>query len=352
MHVSRLIATCLFLPSLALAQSPTETAGSAEDDLSPKDAPVSPVAETNTPVEITEWPVPWENSRPRDPDVAPNGTIWFVGQAGDYVGHFDPDTEEFRKFDLPPGTGPHNIIVDRDASLWIAGNRQGYIGRMDPNSGALTRYPMPRDEIRDPHTLVFTGDGEIWFSAQWANHVGRLDQRTGDVELAEVPVDKSRPYGVKLDSSGRPWFALLGTNALATVNPETFELEVVRTPREASRLRRIAITSDDRVWYTDYSEGWLGAYDPATGEFFEWLNPSAKSGPYALAVDGQDRLWFVETFPEQNNFVGFDPATETFFSQTPVPSGAGAVRHMVFDPETNSIWFGTDTNNLGQAKLP
>jgi virginiamycin B lyase len=206
--------------------------------------------------------------------------------------------------------------------------------------------------VKDPHTLIFTGKGEIWFSAQWANVIGRLNQRSGEVQLVEVPIEKSRPYGVKLDSSGRPWFALLGTNGIATVDPETFELTVIRTPREASRLRRIAITSDDRVWYTDYSEGWLGVYDPATEAFTEWPNPGEPSGPYAIASDTQDRIWFVETMAQPNNFVGFDPANEEFFSQTPVPSGGGAVRHMVFDPETNAIWFGTDTNNLGKATLP
>ena len=167
-----------------------------------------------------------------------------------------------------------------------------------------------------------------------------------------MPIAQARPYGVKLDSTGRPWVALLGTNALATVNPETLELEVIPTPREASRLRRLAISSDDRIWYTDYSEGWLGVYDPATGSFREWRNPSVQSGPYAIAVDSQDRIWQVETWPTVNNFVGFDPVSEEFFSQTPVPSGGGTVRHMVYDPKTNSIWFGTDTNNLGQALLP
>ncbi len=350
-----LIIATLLTPALALAQTGAQTATQdpeAESLEISRQAPVPPIAAENVTIDIREWPVPWENTRPRDPDVAPNGSIWFVGQAGDYVGHFDPESEEFRRFELPPGTGPHNVIVDRDAFLWIAGNRQGFIGKMNPNTGQLTRYPMPLDEVKDPHTLVFTGEGEIWFSAQWANHVGRLNQRSGEVQLVEVPIEKSRPYGVKMDSKGRPWFVLLGANGLATVDPETFELEVIRTPREASRLRRIAITSDDRIWYTDYSEGWLGVYDPATGDFEEWPNPSEQSGPYALAVDDEDRLWFVETHPSPNNFVGFDSATETFFSQTPVPSGAGAVRHMVFEPETGVIWFGTDTNNLGRATLP
>jgi virginiamycin B lyase len=130
------------------------------------------------------------------------------------------------------------------------------------------------------------------------------------------------------------------------------QVEVFHTPRAESRPRRIAITSDDAVWYTDYSQGYLGRFVPATGVFSEWRNPSKDSGPYAMAADQQDRIWFVETSPEPNNFVGFDPASEAYFSITPIPSGAGAVRHMVFDAKTNSIWFGTDTNNLGQAMLP
>lgn len=314
--------------------------------------PEPPIATVNQAVEIKEWVVPWPNTRPRDPDVAPNGTIWLVGQAGDYVAHFDPATEEFSRKELPPGTGPHNVIVDRDAALWIAGNRQGYIGKMNPNSGQMVRYPMPDENVKDPHTLVFSGDGKIWFSAQWSNRIGRLHQRSGEVDLVTVPIPESRPYGVKLDSSGRPWVALLGTNALASVDPQTLELDIIHTPREGSRLRRLAISSDDRIWYTDYTEGWLGVYNPADGTFSEWKNPSVQSGPYAIAVDANDRIWQVETWPEANNFVGFDPVSEEFFSQTAVPSGGGTVRHMVFDPATNSIWFGTDTNNLGQALLP
>jgi virginiamycin B lyase len=51
-----------------------------------------------------------------------------------------------------------------------------------------------------------------------------------------------------------------------------------------------------------------------------------------MAVDSRDRIWFVETFPQPKRFVGFDPATENFFSPTDIPCGGGLVRHMVFDP--------------------
>ena len=35
---------------------------------------------------VTEWTVPWPDTRPRDPSVGADGRVWFVGQVGNYVG--------------------------------------------------------------------------------------------------------------------------------------------------------------------------------------------------------------------------------------------------------------------------
>lgn len=327
--------------------------GKAQTDLAePAGAAIDPIVDNPLQVEITEWPVPWPDTRPRDPDVAPNGVIWLVGQGGDYAARFDPETGEFRRKELPPGTGPHNIIIDWDGTLWIAGNRQAFIGRMSYITGELTRFTFEEETARDPHTMVFSGKNEIWFTMQWSNYIGRLNKRSGHVDLVPMQTEQARPYGIELDSKGHPWVALLGTNGLATVDPDSLELRVVYLPRADSRLRRLAITRDDMVWYTDYAQGHIGRYDPRSGEFTEWKTPSERSGPYAMAADDDGRIWFVETWPETNMLVGFDPVSGTFFSVTPIPSGAGSVRHMVYDPNRNSLWFGTDTNNLAQAVLP
>lgn len=313
---------------------------------------INPMVDDPLQIEINEWPVPWQDTRPRDPDIAPDGSIWLVGQGGDYAARFDPTSQEFSRKALPPGTGPHNLIVDRDGSLWIAGNRQAFIGHMNSVTGKLSRFTMPDDTARDPHTLVFSGHNEIWFTLQWSNFVGRLNKRTGHIDLVPMQSEKARPYGIKVDSTGHPWVALLGTNGLATIDPKTLKLEVVYLPRKDARLRRLVITNDDAVWYTDYAQGYIGRYAPESGEFSEWKTPSERAGPYAMASDRSGRIWFVETWPEPNLLVGFDPLAGTFFSVTPIPSGAGSVRHMVYDQATNSLWFGTDTNNLAQALLP
>ena len=305
-------------------------------------------------VQIQEWQVPWEESRPRDPYLAPDGKVWFVGQRTHYVAEFDPETEEFRKIDLEDGAGPHTVIVDDEGFPWYAGNRANHIGKVDPETGEITKFMMPDDmSARDPHTMVFDEEGNIWFTSQGANSVGFFNVEKEESTILPVSTQRSRPYGIIMDrEEDKPWIVLFGTNKLATVDPETMELTEIELPNSESRPRRLAQTSNGVILYGDYSRGYLGSYNPANGEFNEYALPSGEeSRPYALAVDSEDRIWAVETGVEPNIFVGFDSKSKEFTSSTPIESGGGTVRHMVFDENTNSIWFGTDTNYLGRARI-
>ncbi len=303
-------------------------------------------------IEITEWAVSWENTRPRDPYVDGQGRVWFVGQRGDYLAYLDPATGDFRRYELDPGTGPHNLIVDDDGLVWYAGNRARHIGRLDPETGAIEKFMMPTADARDPHTLTFDRNGDIWFSVQMGSFVGKLGTQTGTVELIPVEGSGRRPYGIVVDADNRAWFCQFGTNRLATVDPETLELEEFELPRAEARPRRVGLTSDGRLWYVDYAGGRLGRLDPATGEVREWAVPGgAAARPYGMAVDAEDRLYFVESGIRPNRFVGFDPATEEFFAATEIASGGGTVRHMYYHAPTREIWFGTDTNHVGRARV-
>lgn len=304
-------------------------------------------------VEIREWLVPWEKSRPRDPYVDGKGRVWFCGQAGNYIAYFDPASEKFEKFDLGEGSAPHNLIVDKKGYVWFAGNLQGYIGRLSPKSGKIKKFQIPDPAVTDPHTLEFDGKGDIWFTAQFSNTIGKLDVETGEIKLVPLTTDGSRPYGIKVDSNDRPWVVLFGTNKLATVNPDTFELEEYTLPRAEIRPRRLAITSYDKIWIVDYATGHLGRFDPVTRRYTERLMPGGEnSKPYAMAVDDKDRLWFVETGFNPNLLISFDPWKQEFTNISEIPSDGGAVRHMYFHPETREIWFGTDTNFIGRATVP
>jgi virginiamycin B lyase len=309
-------------------------------------------AEPLNPIAIDQWENPYRG-RGRDPFAAGADEIWFVGQQGHYLGRFTPSTGQFFKRDLPDGAGPHNAIVSSEGIVWYSGNLVGNIGRYDPRTDQIEIIAMPDAAARDPHTLVFDDDeSHIWFTVQGGNYVGRLTVADRKVELIPVPTQRSRPYGIKLAADGTPWTVLLGTNKLASVDPSTLQLTEYTIPAEGARPRRLEITSDGRIWYADFARGFLGAYDPAAKTFEEWALPSGtQSRPYGMASDEQDRVWVVETGVQPNLFVGFDTQAEKIVSITPVPSGGGSIRHMDYHEPTASVWFGTDDETIGRARV-
>jgi virginiamycin B lyase len=298
--------------------------------------------------------VPWgREGRPRDPYVAPDGSVFFVGQAGNYVARLDPNSGEFKRFEIDSGARPHTVIVDRSGIAWYAGNRNGTIGRLDPKTGEVQRFPVP-EGVRDPHTMVFDPQGNIWFTAQGSGAVGHFNVTTKQFRIVKIPIQpRSNPYGITMDSKGRPWFNLFATNLIGTIDPKTFELKTYPVGNDSTRNRRIGITSDDKIFYTDYRRGRVGRLDPATGKTDEWLLPGGeRSLPYAMTVDDKDRIWVAET-PQSKpaRLVGFDPKTQQFFSVTELPGERNTVRHMVFDKKTGLIWFGADAGYISRADV-
>jgi virginiamycin B lyase len=121
-------------------------------------------AQPLTDLQIDYWTVPWENSRPRDPDLDRSGVVWFVGQTGDYVASFDPKNEQFKKIDLDKGSGPHNLIVGEDHSIWYSGNRAADIGRLDPKTRQVKEWLPPTGEKARPYAMAIDDRGRIWFA--------------------------------------------------------------------------------------------------------------------------------------------------------------------------------------------
>jgi virginiamycin B lyase len=298
-----------------------------------------------------EFNVPWGGStRPRDPYVDGQGRVWFVGQTGHYVAYVDPKTGEFKKYDLDPGTGPHSQIADKDGSIWYTGNAASHIGKLDPVTGKITKFMMPDSTIRDPHSMEWDKDGNLWFTAQSGGVVGKLTKATGKIEL--IPIGRgTRPYGIVIDKAGKVWFDMFGTNKIGMIDPATMKNKEFLLPDPAARPRRIALTADGNVWYTDYARGYIGRLNPTNGEVKEWLAPGGTaSRPYAINADDQGRLWFSETGTTKR-LVGFDSKTEKVIATSELSSTA-YIRHMMYDPKTRQLWFGTDGGTVGSIPVP
>ncbi len=293
-------------------------------------ASAAPVGELK--VAIKEYDVPTPQSRPHDPALAPDGSLWYTGQMANKLGRLDPKTGEIKEYPLKTeGSGPHGLVADAQGNIWFTAAFKGYVGKLDPKTGAVTEYRMPDPRARDPHTPVFDPHGILWFTVQNGNFVGQLDPKTGNVRLKEVPTAKAVPYGIVVSSKGVPYFCEFGTNKLASVNPQTMEITEYTLPAGA-QPRRLAITKDDVIYYTDYARGYLGRFDTQTGKQEEWASPGGpESKPYGIAIPPDGSVWYSESGVKPNTLVRFDPGTQAF-AREDIPSGGGVVRNMVATP--------------------
>lgn len=331
----------LFISSLFLTSSFAISAQAADKP--------TPLSELPSLLDVTAYEVEW-GGRPRDPFVAPDGMVWFCGQADNYIARLDPESGDMTKFEVPEGSHPHNLIVDSDGFVWYAGNRNGHIGRIDPQTGDIKQFPMP-DAVKDPHTLVFDADENIWFTAQHSNVIGHLDVESGDVRFVTMTKERSRPYGIKTDANDNVWSVLLGTNKLAFVEKADMTLTEVDIPRDDARPRRLEITEDGNVWYVDFMGGFLGRYNPEEEAFEEWMLPAGEgSRPYGTALDDDSVIWIAQTGPYPNVMVGFDTTAEKFISSTVIKEG-GSIRHMYYDANEDAFWFGIDTGFIAKGEV-
>jgi len=304
-------------------------------------------------VQIKEYEVPTPKSRPHDPALAPDGSLWYTGQAANKLGRLDPETGEFKEYPLKtPNSGPHGLVADKDGNIWFTAISAGYVGKLDPKSGEMSEY-RPSDGTKiDPHTPVIDHDGILWFTNEETGYIGRLDPKTGKMTLAKSPTPHAVPYGIVILPSNAPFYCEFGTNKLATVDPKSMAIREYTLPDSNARPRRLALAPDGSIFYTDYARGYLGHFDPASGKLLkEWPSPGGDSSePYGIAITNDGMVWYSESGVKPNTLVRFDPKSESF-SATQIPSGGGVVRNMVATPDGRLYLACSGVNKVAVVQL-
>jgi virginiamycin B lyase len=329
MYLSNL---CLFTLAAALAASPA-------------------VGTLN--VQITEYEVPTPKSRPHDPALAPDRSLWYTGQGANKLGRLDPKTGEFKEYPLKtPNSGPHGLVADKDGNIWFTAISGGYVGKLNPKTGDIAEYRAESGVEIDPHTPVFDHDGILWFTNEETNYIGRLDPKTGKMTLTKVPTPHAVPYGIVILPNNTPIFCEFGANKLASIDPRTMTMHEYTLPDSRARPRRIALAPDGTIYYTDYARGYLGHFDPSPGTLLrEWMSPGgAESKPYGIAIMNDGEVWYSESGVNPNTLVHFDPKAESFGIK-PIPSGGGVVRNMVATPDRRLYLACSGVNKVAVVSL-
>ncbi|MBI4985775.1 MAG: hypothetical protein HZC24_10675 [Rhodocyclales bacterium] len=294
--------------------------------------------------QIREWPVPTPEFA-RDPAVAPDGSIFIAVMNGNKVARFDPATENFREWQMPPRHRPHGLLVDGRGIVWTTGHGNGTIGRLDPASGRIDEFKTPSGG-GGPHTLVISDDGTaLWFTLQSGDRIGRLDVASGRITEYRTA---GGPYGIALDREGRVWFCRIDDDRLGILDPQTGRIDEVVLPR-GSRPRRMATAPDGTLWVTLYGSGKLIQVDTAARRVAKEvaMPGGAIGGPYAVTVDAAGVVWSNEL--HANTVLRFDPARDKLENLT-LPTANSGIRKMVVDAAGRLWYVGSHSGRLGMIR--
>jgi len=278
-------------------------------------------------------------SGPHDVAPAPDGTVWYTAQRSGELGRLDPATGRTEHIPLGPRSAPHGVIVGPDGAAWVTDSGQNAIVRVDPKTRAVKAYPLPENvSYANLNTAAFDANGLLWWTGQ-SGYYGSVNPATGEVRVWDAPRGRG-PYGIAATPKGEIYYVSLAGNHLARIDTKTGAATVIEPPTPRQGARRVWSDSKGRLWVSEWNSGQLSMYDPATKAWRAWMPPVKGARTYSVYVDDRDQVWTTEW--ESNAIMRFDPATEKFESFPSDKDGA-RVRQML--GRTGEAWgaeSGTD----------
>lgn len=257
-------------------------------------------------VKVFELP---EGSGPHDVAPAPDGTIWYTAQRQGALGILDPATGAVRQIKLGPGSAPHGVIQGPDKAAWITDGGQNAIVRVDAASGKVDVFKLPADTGHaNLNTAAFDREGTLWFTGQ-AGVYGRFVPATRAMEVWRDP-DGRGPYGIDATPKGEIWLASLAGSHIARIDTATGKKERVDPPTARQGPRRVWSDSKGDIWVSEWNAGQLSRYSPASRAWTSWKLPGDAPRAYAVYVDERDIVW-VSDFGANATWA-FEPTTQRF----------------------------------------
>ena len=112
--------------------------------------------------ELYEMPV--ENSGPRRPGLAPDGSLWIPEFNTGHITRFDADSGSFERVSLGlPTMGAYDIEVDQNSGIvWTTGSLDSSLFRYDPETKRVDRIPFPTEPAYTRHLAIDPDNGDVW----------------------------------------------------------------------------------------------------------------------------------------------------------------------------------------------
>ena len=130
-------------------------------------------------MEVKEYKLPHEESRPRRVAIDPNDIIWYSDYSRGYLGRLDLTTGDVKEWPSPggPKSQPYGIVSLKGA-VWYSesATKPNTLVRFDPKTEKFQTWPIPGGGgvVRN---MMVTRDGNIAMACSGVNKVALAEIR-------------------------------------------------------------------------------------------------------------------------------------------------------------------------------
>jgi virginiamycin B lyase len=244
-----------------------------------------------------------------------NGEFWMVdGGPNRRWLSFDPKTEQFQVYNLPPTTSGsasgNTLRVHPDNTVWLASIAANQVIRFDPATKQFTFFDVPAGvkahKNATPYGLAVAGDGNVWVVENAVDQIARIDPKTGKFD--EFPLPVKDPVARKLGSDwdGNIWVGLHGAGELLKVDYKTLQMKEFTPPtKDAGVYLADPDMKNHVLWASMQHVDKLARLDPATGVWTEFPLMSAETDVRRIEVDPNNttRIWYSGVLSSRVGFI-------------------------------------------------
>jgi len=291
---------------------------------------------------LAQFPIPQNSSQPGAITTDAGGNIWFVEQASNMIGSFDPSTKAFAAYPIPTaGAIPQAIAVDSQGNVWFAELTPSKLGEIPSGGSSAKEFDIPTgpDDIGCGPIGVTPHDGVVWLTCEFSSQIDEFNPAGSSFKEFDLPLFYSAPLQIVFDKSGNFWFTAAdvgmlgyvtvsqlqsgttdGINEFAPINSSyitTISNPLLPGGEVRSSLSipsGVALSPDgNSLWVTEHGGSSFDHYEIGTKSLVKYFtSPSLfpsypNSLPNGIAIDAQGNVWIAEH--GANKVAEFDPST-------------------------------------------
>ena len=312
---------------------------------------------------VVEYELPNPRSEPHEVAVDHNGNGWITQRTGGRLGKLDHKTLTYREY-APPAAGSTHVRLNgirtgNKGELWMidGGPNRRWLS-FDPNTEQFAVYDLPptRSGNASGNTMRVHPDNTVWLNSIAANQVIRLNPATKQFTFFDVPAGVNRkrnasPYGMAVGGDGNIWIVENAVDQIARIDRATGKFDEFPLSVKDPVARKLGSDWDGNLWVGLHGAGKLLRVDYKTLQMTEFTPPSEDAGVYLADPDMKNRLIWT-SLHHVDKLASLDPATGAW-TEFPLMYAETDVRRIEVDPENpKRVWYsGVLSGRIGYIEM-